>query len=77
MSLRARLVVAAAAAVAVAVALASVLAWVLVRQQLREEIDDALRSRAAVISDVTIPSEVRIAEALRSLPPPTPGAAPG
>ena len=77
MTLRARLAVAAAVAVAVAVVLASVLAWVLVRQQLRGEIDDALHSRAAVIADVSIPSDVRIAEVLRSFPPPKPGAAPG
>jgi two-component system sensor histidine kinase MprB len=76
-TLRARLAVAAAAAVAVAVVLASVLAWVLVRTQLREEIDNALRSRAEVVADVRIPSAVRIAEALRSLPPPEPGGAPG
>jgi two-component system, OmpR family, sensor histidine kinase MprB len=76
-TLRARLVVAAAAAVAVAVVLASVLAWVLVRQQLRAEIDDALRARAEVVSDVSITPEARIAEVLRALPPPRPGAAPG
>jgi two-component system sensor histidine kinase MprB len=74
---RARIVVAAAAAVAIAVALASVLAWVLVRQQLRKEIDDALRSRAELIADVRLAPEARIREALRALPPPRPGAPPG
>jgi two-component system sensor histidine kinase MprB len=45
-SLRARLTIAAAAAVAVAVVLASALAYVLVRDQLRGQIDDALREGA-------------------------------
>jgi two-component system sensor histidine kinase MprB len=50
MTLRTRLVIAAAAAVALSVALASVLAYVLVRGQLRGQIDDALQARAQQIS---------------------------
>ena len=46
MSLRRRITLAAAAAVAVAVAIASLLTYVLVRNQLRGEIDNSLRSRA-------------------------------
>ncbi len=46
MSLRRRITLAAATAVAVAVAIASLLTYVLVRNQLRGEIDNSLRSRA-------------------------------
>jgi len=46
MTLRARMTIAAAAAVAVAVVLASAATYVLVRSQLRGEVDDALRGRA-------------------------------
>ena len=46
MSFRRRITLAAAAAVAVAVAIASLLTYVLVRDQLRGEIDNSLRSRA-------------------------------
>jgi two-component system sensor histidine kinase MprB len=45
-SFRARLTIAAALAVAAAVALASLLTYVVVRDQLRGEVDDALRARA-------------------------------
>lgn len=50
MSLRRRLTLSAAAAVAVAVALASVIAFVVVRGQLRAQVDDSLRG---IASDVT------------------------
>jgi two-component system sensor histidine kinase MprB len=50
---RRRLALAAAAAVAVAVLLASVAAYVLVRGQLRGEIDNSLRERAEGITDVS------------------------
>ena len=46
MSFRARLTIAAAIAVAAAVALASLLTYVVVRDQLRSEVDTALRARA-------------------------------
>jgi two-component system, OmpR family, sensor histidine kinase MprB len=49
---RRRLALAAAAAVAIAVLLASVAAYVLVRGQLRGEIDDSLRKRADGVTDV-------------------------
>jgi len=51
--LRRRLALAAAAAVAIAVLLASVAAYVLVRGQLRSEIDASLRSRADGITEVS------------------------
>jgi two-component system sensor histidine kinase MprB len=54
MSFRARLTMVAAVAVAVAVALASVLVYFIVRSELRNEVDDALRSRAEVISHVRL-----------------------
>ena len=50
MSFRTRLALAAAAAVALAVVLASVTVFVVVRSQLRAELDDALRERAEEIS---------------------------
>ncbi|MDQ3066047.1 MAG: HAMP domain-containing histidine kinase [Actinomycetota bacterium] len=46
MSFRARLTLAAAAAVAIAVVAASALTYVLVRNELRSQVDDTLRSRA-------------------------------
>ncbi len=49
MTFRARLTLVAAVAVAVAVVLASVLAYFIVRNQLRTEVDDGLRQRAAEI----------------------------
>jgi two-component system sensor histidine kinase MprB len=50
MSFRARLALVAAAAVALAVVLASVVVYVVVRNQLRGTVDEALRDRAAEIS---------------------------
>ncbi len=50
MSLRARIALAAAGAVAVAVVLAAAATYVLVRGQLRGEVDDALRGRARAAS---------------------------
>ena len=50
MSLRARLTLAAAAAVAVAVALASAVAYAVVRDTLRDGVDDALRQRVELVS---------------------------
>ena len=54
MSLRARLTLVSAAAVATAVVLASLLGWFIVRDQLREQLDDTLRERA---SDVVIKTD--------------------
>jgi two-component system sensor histidine kinase MprB len=54
MSFRARLTVAVAAAVAIAVAVASAAAYLAARSQLRGEVDDALASRAEVISRIPI-----------------------
>jgi two-component system sensor histidine kinase MprB len=68
---RRRLALAAAAAVAVAVLLASVAAYVLVRGQLRGEIDDSLRKRADAITEVSrvVPGE-RFGPPPRGVPPP-------
>jgi two-component system sensor histidine kinase MprB len=52
MSFRARLTLAAAAAVALAVVLASVTVYVVVRQELRSQVDDALRARAEQIQGI-------------------------
>jgi two-component system, OmpR family, sensor histidine kinase MprB len=68
--LRRRLALAAAAAVAVAVLLASVAAYLLVRGQLRAEIDDSLQSRAETITHVgrVMPDQGLVPE--RRIPPP-------
>ena len=50
MTLRARLTLVAASAVAVAVALASVVVYVVARSELREQLDDQLEARAAVVA---------------------------
>ena len=55
MSFRARLTLVAAAAVALAVVVASVLVYVVVRGQLRGQVDDALRNRAATILNGPLP----------------------
>jgi two-component system, OmpR family, sensor histidine kinase MprB len=54
MSFRVRLTIVAAAAVAFAVVLASLVVYAVVRDQLRGEIDDSLRDRAAVISSAPL-----------------------
>jgi two-component system, OmpR family, sensor histidine kinase MprB len=51
-SFRARLTIAAAAAVAIAVVIASVLVYFIVRGELREQIDDGLRERAAEVQRI-------------------------
>ena len=66
MTFRQRLTVASAAAVAVAIAVASVVAWFVVRGQLRGQVDEALQTRALLISRIplrTDPDEL-------ALPPP-------
>ncbi len=50
MSFRARLTLAAAAAVAIAIALASGLVWVLVRDQLRGQVESTLEDRAELVT---------------------------
>ena len=60
MSFRSRLIVVAATAVALAVALASVVVYVVVRNQLRGEVDDALVDRASQIQEVPIDRPFRI-----------------
>ena len=60
MSLRARLSLVAATAVALAVALASAGAYVVVRQQLRGQVDDALEDRAAQIQTIPLDRPFRI-----------------
>jgi two-component system sensor histidine kinase MprB len=67
---RQRLALAAAAAVAIAVLLASAAAYVLVRGQLRGEIDDSLRTRAEGIADVAGPVHDRGFPGAGRIPPP-------
>jgi two-component system sensor histidine kinase MprB len=54
MSFRVRLTLVAATAVALAVALASAVVYVAVRDQLRGQVDDSLRTRAAQIQEIQI-----------------------
>lgn len=68
MSLRARLTLAVAAAVAVAVAGASALTFVLVRDELRGEVDDALQTRARTIGRLRIVLDARTGEQLLGIP---------
>ena len=73
MSLRARLTLVSASAVAAAVALASLLGWLIMRDQLREQLDETLRDRAA---EVVVETGQAGQLAIR-LPPPRFGAARG
>ena len=70
MPFRQRLALAAAAAVAIAVLLASAAAYVLVRGQLRGEIDDSLRTRAEGIADMAGPVHDRGFPGAGRIPPP-------
>jgi two-component system sensor histidine kinase MprB len=72
-SFRLRITLAAAAAVALAVALASALAYVLVENQLRGEVDSSLRQRAEAISER--PFELQ--RFFEGIPQPALGGAPG
>jgi two-component system, OmpR family, sensor histidine kinase MprB len=67
---RQRLALAAAGAVAIAVLLASAAAYVLVRDQLRGEIDDSLRTRAEGIADMAGPVHDRGFPGPGRIPPP-------
>ena len=58
MSFRGRLTLAAAVAVAVAVALASVIVYVVVRGELRDQVDDGLAARAGKMAEIPPPVEV-------------------
>jgi two-component system, OmpR family, sensor histidine kinase MprB len=73
MSFRLRITLASAAAVALAVAIASALAYVLVQDQLRGEVDTSLRHRAEAISER--PFELR--SFFAGVPQPALGGAPG
>lgn len=66
MTFRRRLTTTSAVAVTVAVALAAVAAWLVVRGQLRGEVDDELRQRAGLIG------EIRVAARNGTLPYPAP-----
>jgi len=77
MSLRGRLTLAVAAAVAVAVAGASALTYVLVRDELRGAVDDALRARATTIGGLRIVLDARTGEQLLGIPPDRFGGAEG
>jgi two-component system, OmpR family, sensor histidine kinase MprB len=72
MTFRTRLTLAAAAAVALAVALASGLLYVVTRDQLRGEVDDALRARAQLLA--LLPPRVLL---FGEIPDPLLGGAPG
>jgi len=72
MSFRARLTLVAAGAVAVAVVLASAITYVVVRGELRGQVDNSLRSRAAAISPGSIGSAF-----FSDIPNPELGDAPG
>ncbi|MBA2385214.1 MAG: HAMP domain-containing protein [Actinobacteria bacterium] len=78
MSFRARLTLAAATAVAVAVALASGVVYLLVRDELRNEVDEGLRSRAATIAEIRLPLELsETGQFFLDIPPPPLGGAGG
>ena len=69
MTLRTRLALAAGLAVALAVAAAAVVVYFAVRSELRGEIDDSLRERATLASDV-LQVAPRFERRVRALPRP-------
>jgi two-component system, OmpR family, sensor histidine kinase MprB len=75
-SFRARLVLTSAAAVALAVVAASALTYVLVRDELRGEVDEALRGRAAT-TRLRIVQDPETGRRFLDVPPPLFGGAPG
>jgi two-component system sensor histidine kinase MprB len=75
MSFRARLTLATAGAVAVVVVVASAVAYVLVRDQLRSEVDASLRDRVGAI--LARPGPIEIHHFFDQLPQQAPGATPG
>jgi two-component system sensor histidine kinase MprB len=76
MSFRTRLTLAAAVAVAVAVVAASAITYLVVRGELRGQIDEALRSRAAT-TRLRIVEDPRTGRRFLDIPPPILGGAPG
>jgi two-component system, OmpR family, sensor histidine kinase MprB len=76
MSFRARLVLISAAAVALAVVGASAVTYVLVRDELRGQVDEALRARAATIR-LGIAQDPETGRRFLDVPPPLLGGAPG
>jgi two-component system sensor histidine kinase MprB len=76
MSFRTRLTLAAALAVAVAVAAASAITYVVVRGELRSQIDDALQARAAT-TRLRIVEDPVTGRRFLGIPPPELGGAPG
>ena len=58
MSFRARLALVSAAAVALAVVLASALVYLVVREELRRQVDEALRERAEAIARIPLSAEL-------------------
>ena len=77
MSLRGRLTLAVTVAVAIAVAGASAITYVLVRDELRGEVDDALRARARTIGGLRIVQDARTGEQLLGIAPDRFGGAEG
>jgi two-component system, OmpR family, sensor histidine kinase MprB len=76
MSFRARLVLISALAVAAAVVAASALTYVLVRDELRGEVDEALQGRAAT-TRLRIVQDAETGRRFLDVPPPLLGGAPG
>jgi two-component system sensor histidine kinase MprB len=71
-SFRTRLTLVAAAAVALAVVIASLVVYVVVRNQLRGQVDDALQSRAAAITEGPGPGRLSIRDGhLEGVAPPS------
>jgi two-component system, OmpR family, sensor histidine kinase MprB len=71
-SFRSRLTLVAAAAVALAVVIASLVVYIVVRNQLRGQVDDALQSRAAAITGGSGPGRLSIRDGhLEGVPPPS------
>jgi two-component system sensor histidine kinase MprB len=79
MTFRVRLTLVAAAAVAFAVVLASALVYVVVREELRRQVDEGLRERATTIARIPLGAEVSplTGEFFLRIPPPALGGAPG
>ena len=79
MSFRARLALVSAAAVALAVALAAALVDLVVREELRRQVDEALRERAEAIARIPLSAELspETGEFFLRIPRPAFGAAPG
>ena len=75
LSFRARITLAAASAVAIAVIVASAVAYVLVQDQLRSEVDTSLRERVQEI--LSRPGPIEIHHFFEQLPQPKPGATAG